>query len=425
MKKKTAHISVIGGGAAGFFAAVNIAEQCPQCKVTIIEKTARILDKVRISGGGRCNVTHACFDAKELCKNYPRGSRELIGPFMQFQPADTIAWFKQRGTHLKTEADGRMFPTSDTSQTIIDCLTNAAQKAGVAIITQTGIVGLCRQTTADNNLQQAPQWQLTSSKGEKWEADAVLVATGSSPRFWEILKGIGITIVPPVPSLFTFHVRSQMLHDLAGISLPNVMLTASNAPSTLKTSGPLLITHQGISGPAVLRLSAWGARFFCEQEYRFPLQINWTGHHTPQEMSEQLHENRQLLAKKQISANSLYHIPARLWRRLIEAVLPNPDMKWADLSNKQINDLVRQLTQCDCYVDGKSTFKEEFVTCGGVKLSEIDFKTMECKQHKGLFFAGEVLDIDAITGGFNFQAAWTTGFIAASAIVKNLSGIVR
>lgn len=415
MKKITPQIVVIGGGAAGFFSAINIAEKLPHAQITIVEKAARTLEKVKISGGGRCNVTHACFDVKELCKNYPRGSRELIAPFTRFQPADTIEWFKQRGVRLKAEPDGRMFPTTDNSQTIVDCLTQTAQKAGVAIKTQVGVATISYMPPPNHSDVHSPFWQLNTGTEQAIMANAIVVATGSSPRFWEVLQKLPIELVPPVPSLFTFNTKDKIFFDLSGVALPSVTLHVEGN-TQLTTSGPMLITHWGLSGPAVLRLSAWEARFFSEKKYNFTLQINFTGSLNGQTVEAQLRQNKQDLAKKQVLANSCFAIPTRLWRRLIEHILPNPDINWADISNKQIDAITNLLTRYKCNITGKSTFKEEFVTCGGVKLSEVDFKTMESKQYKHLFFAGEVLDIDALTGGFNFQAAWTTAFIAAQSI---------
>lgn len=390
--------AIIGGGAAGFFAAITCAEASPGNEVHIFERGKTVLEKVRISGGGRCNVTHHCFDARELVKNYPRGSRELIGPFSRFGPEDTVQWFSSRGVLLKTESDGRMFPVTDSSQTIIDCLSRAAHNAGVKVHTSSRI---------EKIRPQDGRWQLDNQI-----FDQVMIAAGSSTFMWEVLAGLGHTIIPPVPSLFTFNTKDTRLRDLSGVSVQRARLSV---PGTRLTSeGPLLITHWGLSGPAVLRLSAWGAREFREMDYKFQLEIQfsadaesfdaWFGYH------------RQHSGKKTIASHAQEGMPARLWQRLTEAGGIDMQKRWADLDKISGQQLYEQLTEARFQITGKSTNKDEFVTAGGVSLKEINFNTFESRVCPGLFLAGEILDIDAITGGFNFQAAWTGGYLAGMAM---------
>lgn len=390
--------AIIGGGAAGFFAAITCAEASPGNEVHIFERGKTVLEKVRISGGGRCNVTHHCFDTRELVKNYPRGSRELIGPFSRFGPEDTVQWFSDRGVLLKTESDGRMFPVTDSSQTIIDCLSRAAHNAGVKVHTSSRI---------EKIRPQDGRWQLDNQI-----FDQVMIAAGSSTFMWEVLAGLGHTIIPPVPSLFTFNTKDTRLRDLSGVSVQRARLSV---PGTRLTSeGPLLITHWGLSGPAVLRLSAWGAREFREMDYKFQLEIRfsadaesfdaWFGYH------------RQHSGKKTIASHAQEGMPARLWQRLTEAGGIDMQKRWADLDKISGQQLYEQLTEARFQITGKSTNKDEFVTAGGVSLKEINFNTFESRVCPGLFLAGEILDIDAITGGFNFQAAWTGGYLAGMAM---------
>lgn len=360
-------IVVVGGGAAGFFAAIAAKTAFPDASVTLHEKTNKVLSKVRISGGGRCNVTHACFDPKLLVKNYPRGSKELLGPFHRFQPADTVEWFSERGVELKTEADGRMFPTTNSSETIIDCLLNEAKRVGVEIKLQSKL--------SLNELK----------------ADRLILATGSAKGGYEIAKHFGHTIQSPVPSLFTFNIPDFPLESLSGISLENVCLKLEG--TKLVQEGPLLITHWGFSGPAALKLSAFGARYLAEQNYEVQLCIDWLPQFSVDELMP-------LLTLKNLRSVPL---PKRLWRLLCGVQKLNP------------RKLCEKLKADRYLVKGKTTNKEEFVTCGGVTLSEVNFKTMESKLHPGLYFCGEILDIDGITGGFNFQNAWTTGWIAGTA----------
>jgi predicted Rossmann fold flavoprotein len=373
--------------------------------VVILERAAKVLGKVKISGGGRCNVCHAEFDPAELVKAYPRGSKALRGPFHQFASGDTVAWFSERGVELKIEADGRMFPVTDSSQTIIDCLRKAAADAGVRVLTQVNTAGL----------EKLPEggWQVQGSDGKVYRADRLLLAPGSSTRIWDELGGLGHTIIPPVPSLFTLNITDARLEGLAGIAV-GAEITAEG--TKLRQSGPVLITHWGLSGPAVLRLSAWGARDLAEVGHRFVARVNWVPRFTPETMEQELKDQRDESPKQQVGTHGRYDLPGRLWKRLVEAAGIPEGQKWAETGNPQLRQLAGQLCAARFQVDGKSTFKEEFVTAGGVKLSEVNFKTMESKVLRGLYFAGEVLDIDAITGGFNFQAAWTTGWIAGNAM---------
>lgn len=400
-------IAIIGGGAAGFFAAIQCAEANPECRVTIFERGKSVLEKVRISGGGRCNVTHACFDAQALVQYYPRGQRELLGPFLQFGPADTIRWFEQRGVTLKTEADGRMFPTTDDSLTIVSCLQRAAQKAGVQVVTSSRVEHF--------DLLPSGDWALRL-QGEERPAvfQKIMVASGSNPAIWQRLQELGHRIVTPVPSLFTFNTKDTRLRDLSGVSVPDVGL---RVPGTnLQARGPLLVTHWGLSGPGILRISAWGARILQEQNYHFPLEVNFSGHLKVSEIQEILQELRTSQGKKTVTAHPFQGIPLRLWQQISHAAGIMPERRWADMDKKTIRTLAEHIGAATFQIAGKSTFKEEFVTAGGVLLKEINFKTFASRLHPTLFLAGEVLDIDAITGGFNFQAAWTGGWMAGKAM---------
>lgn len=375
-----------------------------------MEKAASVLTKVRISGGGRCNLTHSCFDPRELVRNYPRGSRELIGPFHRWQPRDTIDWFESRGVPTKTEADGRMFPASDSSQSIIDCLLTEATRLKVSIRTQ----------TAMTNIEPSPdgRFSVEIDNAEPLSADAVMLACGGlrDTGLQSLLSRLGHTIEPPVPSLFTFHVRNPLLNGLAGLSVPNTQLSI---PATkFSQSGPLLITHQGISGPATLRLSAWAARHFHNAGYKCPVTINWLDGTRTDQIREMLLKRKASAPRKLVSNWPEIPIPSRLWERMVEIAGVPTDTRWAALGKNAISSLSEILAATHIDVIGKSMNKEEFVTCGGIRLSEVDFKTMESKRVPGLFFGGEILDIDGVTGGFNFQAAWTTGHIAGTAIAN-------
>jgi predicted Rossmann fold flavoprotein len=401
-------ILVIGGGAAGFFAAITSAEK-PDTQVFLYEATPHLLSKVKISGGGRCNVTHACFEPEQLVKNYPRGGRELLGAFHRFQPRDTLAWFNTRGVETKTEEDGRMFPTSDNSESIVNALHEAAQKNQVKILIQRGVKTI-------QYLKEKFEVELNSGEMELF--DKVIIATGGnkSSGGLAMAESFGHTIIPPVPSLFTFHIQDHRLTDLSGLSVEKVKVKAGG--TKLTTEGPLLLTHWGMSGPAILKLSAWGAREFAEFNYNFTIEINWVPEFTQLALTKTLNEIRIAEARKQIATFSPVPIPQRLWERLLIAAEINPTTPWAHINNQQLDKLYKQLTQAEFKVTGKSMFKDEFVTCGGVKLSEINFKTMESRKQPGLFFAGEVLDIDGVTGGFNFQNAWTTGWLAGQAAAE-------
>jgi len=405
------HIGVVGGGAAGFFGAIACAEADPACRVTLYEATAHPLAKVRVSGGGRCNVTHACFEPRELARRYPRGGRELTGAFSRFQPRDTIAWFGARGVRLKVEEDGRMFPDTDDSRTIVDCLMAAARKAGVELRTSCGVKGAVR----------APEsgFQLTLTNGETVGVSRLLLATGGnkSNAGFEIARTCGHTIEPPVPSLFTFHIDDPRLKDLAGVSVEEAATAAVGTP--LKERGPLLVTHWGLSGPAVLKLSAWGARALAERDYRFTLRVNWAPRFNAETARAELERARAAEPRKQLTTWCPLGVPLRLWERLVVAAGLAPTATWTGAGNAALRALAAQVTEAEFAVQGKSLFKDEFVTCGGVRLSEVDFRTMQSRLVPGLHFAGEMLDVDGITGGFNFQAAWTTGWLAGRAMAAD------
>lgn len=401
-------ITIVGGGAAGFFAALRAAESSPSNEIQILEKGSAFLSKVRISGGGRCNVTHACFNPRLLSTRYPRGARALIGAFQRFQPEDTIAWFQQHGVALKTEADGRMFPASDSSQTIIDCFLHAAQKAHIKL----------RPNAAVASIQRCGErsFLLTLTTGETIATDRVLLATGGarSATSAALATSLGHSLEEPVPSLFTFHCKAPLLRDLSGISLEQI--EASVPGAALREKGPLLLTHSGLSGPVILRLSAWGARVLREMNYRFDLRINWAPAFSFEVICATLQRQRQLCPGRLVANTPLFELPARLWTQICSAAQIQPTTRWAILPRKPEQRLAELVRSTELPIDGKSTHKEEFVTCGGVPLNEVDLKTMQSRICPGLFFAGELLDIDGITGGFNFQAAWTTGYIAGSNI---------
>ncbi|WP_010255874.1 BaiN/RdsA family NAD(P)/FAD-dependent oxidoreductase [Myroides injenensis] len=396
-------VIIVGGGAAGFFTAINIAERNPRLSIAILERGKEVLSKVRISGGGRCNVTHACFDPKELTQFYPRGEKELLGPFHQFCSGDTIAWFEEHGVTLKIEEDGRMFPESDSSQTIIDCFLKAVNKLGIKVFTGISVQGFF----AKDDL-----WKLDTTQGG-YQCKKLVITTGSNPKIWSMMEDIGHTIVPPVPSLFTFNIKDKRIKDLMGVATPAEVKVKG---TKLETSGPLLITHWGMSGPGILRLSAWGARALAEKNYQFYIIVNWVPQFSKDSVLEELQELKKEHAKKNVIKRSLFELPNRLWERIVLAAEIGEDVKWADLNNKQLNSLSEQLTEAEFHVNGKSTFKDEFVTAGGIDLKEVNFKTMQSKKYSNLYFAGEVLNIDAITGGFNFQNAWTTSYIVAQDI---------
>ena len=407
-------VVVIGGGAAGFFGAITCAQADTGIKVTLLEKTSKLLSKVLVSGGGRCNVTHNCFAPGPLSQHYPRGARQLKEAFKTFGAQETVAWFEQRGVKLKTETDGRMFPVTDNSQTIADCLLREARKAGVTVQTS---IGVTRITTPDLTTDQQ-QFILELSNGTQLKADKVLVCTGGNPKTtgYDWLRELGHPIQEPVPSLFTFNVPGNPLKDLMGVSVPHAKVRI--AGQKLEYEGPLLITHWGYSGPAVLKLSAWGARVFHEQQYTFTALVNWIPTFTEESLRENLLAYRQAHPKKVVVSNALFNLPQRLWKALATLAEIQPETIWAELPGKNTNKLIEALLRMAVEVKGKTTFKEEFVTCGGIALDKVNMKTMESRIHPGLYFAGEVLDIDGITGGFNFQAAWTTGYLAGKALAS-------
>lgn len=398
---------IIGGGAAGFFAAIACAEADPFSEVVILEKTPQTLGKVKVSGGGRCNVTHACFNPNELVDFYPRGNVELLGPFNRFGTADTMEWFTDRGVELKVESDNRVFPVTDNSQTIMDCLTEFAERAGVVIKTRSGVESLEKE---------GDKWILKLESKETIEANKVLIATGGSKKMWDALKRLGHKIVEPVPSLFTFNIKDPRINGLAGVSAPNVEL--SLPAFDMEAQGPLLITHWGLSGPAILRLSAWAARELHDTSYRFLLHVNFVPQLDEETLLDVMNGFRKDTdqQRKRIHSNTLFSLPMRLWKNICVAAKIPERATWSDISKPQLRKFVTQLNKAEFVVSGKSTFKEEFVTAGGVDLGQIDFKTFESKIHDNLFLAGEVLNIDALTGGFNFQAAWTGGWIAGHAM---------
>jgi predicted Rossmann fold flavoprotein len=393
-------VAIIGGGAAGFFAAITCAETGGD--VTILEKTGHFLSKVKISGGGRCNVTHACFDARELSTRFPRGERPLIGPFQAFQPTDTIEWFRARGVEMYTQDDGCLFPVSDSSQTIIDCFLHAAKAAGVNMRVNAGVETITHGTNGFN---------LALPNGEMLQADRVLIATGGCrvPAMGALAVSLGHTLEPPVPSLFTFHIDAPWVHELAGIVIEPVEAAAAGLVET----GILLFTHWGVSGPVILRLSAWGARKLADLDYKFPLTLNWL---PEADVAAELESRKASSPAKLIVNTPIAPLQARLWEALVLASGVPRETRWSGLSKANQRALMQQLTRTELPVTGKSMNKDEFVTCGGVSLGEVNFKTMESRIVPGLYFAGELLDIDGITGGFNFQAAWTTGWLAGNAM---------
>lgn len=407
-RKGPFRVLAVGGGAGGFFGAIVCAETHPHLHVTLLEAGHQPLSKVRISGGGRCNVTHSCFEPAVLVQSYPRGGKALRGAFSRFQPKDTIAWFAKHGVTLKTESDGRMFPVTDDSATIVQCLMRAAQDAGVEIRTSTPVKSVMRLND---------EFVLTLKSGEELRGDRLLLATGSNPQGFEIAKTLGHHIEPLVPSLFTFNIPDTQLRELAGVSVERVqakLLVPEAKP--LEQTGAILITHWGMSGPAVLKLSAWGARLLHDHHYQATLQINWLPQTNPEVLRQALTAAKTEFPKRSIASHCPFPLPRRLWQFFVSRVGLSETDRWADLSKKAINGLIKEILQEEFSIRGKGVFKEEFVTCGGVSLKEVNFQTMESRCCPGLFFAGEVLDIDGVTGGFNFQSAWTTGWLAGQAI---------
>lgn len=415
-------IIIIGGGAAGFFGAIAAATHNPNLSITILEASRHPLHKVRISGGGRCNVTHACFDPKQLAQQYPRGSKALRGPFSRFQPRHTIQWFQDHGVSLKTEADGRMFPTTDDSDTIAQCLLHTAQQSGITLETQTPVQAVERHSGG---------FRVSLRHGDPRECDRLLLATGSHPSGYRFAQSLGHSLIPPVPSLFTFNIRDPQLTQLAGISVPNVEISLPDnhlkqqqlkqhhlKQHHLKQQGPLLITHWGLSGPAVLKLSAWGARTLHDCHYRTSIRLNWLPQHNPETLHQIYHRQKTDHPRKTLGSFSPIPLSRRLWNYHLNAVEIAPQTRWAELSKKAMNRLNQQLLQSQYPLSGKGIFKDEFVTCGGINLKEINFKTLESRICPHLYLAGELLDIDGITGGFNFQNAWTTSWLAGQALAQ-------
>ena len=403
---KTPRIVVAGGGAAGFFGAISAAEKNPRASVVLLERGAHLLAKVRISGGGRCNVTHACYDPRELSRRYPRGEKALIGPLTRFGPEETVAWFASRRVKLKTEADGRMFPVTDSSQTVIECLTQAAREAGINVTTQSGIQSVATRREGG--------FLLKLSTGSEMDCHRLLWATGGCGQGPHPLTTLGHRLNPPVPSLFTFHLAEDWIRSLAGLSVQDAKISVPNLD--LEERGPVLFTHEGLSGPAVLRLSAWGARPMHEQKYHFPLSLNWIPGQSLEKSRQEIQNRRQLQGAKTLYRSGWPPLPSRLWEELCRSAGIISDERWSKFSREKEMLLLKKIHETKLQVVGKSMNKEEFVTCGGIPLEEVDMRTMESRKVPGLYFAGETLDIDGITGGFNFQAAWTTAWIAGQSI---------
>ena len=411
------HFIVIGGGAAGIFCAVNAARQHPGLRVTVLEKTGKLLSKVKVSGGGRCNVTHACHDITEMAKRYPRGGHFVRKAFYRWFTTDTIDWFRERGVELKTEEDGRMFPVTNSSQTIIDCLMKEVNRYGVEIRLHAEVKGVGGAAEGvDPAGAEGARFRVELADGRFLDADYVCVACGGYPKsgMFDWIRRLGHSIEEPVPSLFTFNMKGDPITRLMGVSVPEVQVKI--AGSRLVEKGPLLITHWGFSGPVILRLSAWGSRELAAGGYRFGIQVNWIPAYSEQEARERLQELRQETGGRQVGSGNPFGLPQRLWDYWLTQADIAGDVRWADLPAKALHRLVSLLCAGTFTIEGKTTFKEEFVTAGGVKLSEVEAATGESRKVPGLFFAGEILDVDGITGGFNFQHAWTSGWIAADTV---------
>ncbi len=404
-------VIVIGGGAAGFFGAIEVARLNPTLRILILEKSNKVLAKVKVSGGGRCNVTHHCFEAPELAKHYPRGAKTLKGLFRHFHAGDMVDWLKTRGVEVHAEEDGRMFPVTNESQTIIDCFVNEALRRNIRIHLGQGVTRISGE---------ANKFRMATLSGEEYTASKVLIAIGGSPNpsAYQVIAGLGHTIRKPIPSLFTFNDAGKAFVDLMGVSVKDATVRIEGTRYAQR--GPVLITHWGLSGPAVIKLSAWAAEHLHEAAYTFRVHVNWCGDTSENDIRSYFEEHRQLKGKQNILGNALFGIPTRLWIRLCMLAEIPEDKIWSELPKKNLNRLIEFLIRCPFSMAGKTTYKEEFVTCGGVPLNEIHSDRMESKIVKGLFFAGEALDIDGETGGFNFQAAWTTGFLAARAIAEDL-----
>lgn len=405
-------VVIIGGGAAGFFAAIQAKTQAPKLSVQLLEAAKKPLGKVKISGGGRCNVTHHCFDIARLINHYPRGQKELRGIFHRFGPQETIDWFQSQGIKLKTEGDGRMFPVSDSSQTIVDALVQTAQEAGVQVHSQHPVKSLSPKDGG---------FQIVTPK-KTWQAKAVILATGSAKPAYQWVQTLGHSLHKPVPSLFTFVIEDSRLQGLSGISAPEVSGKLKvEGQKPLEQAGPILITHWGLSGPVILRLSAWGARMLFESDYRATLVIDWCPKLDEGALRDAFNTIKSESPKKQMASINPAGLARRLWENLLCHNQLEPESLWVELSKKGINRLVESLKRCDFQVSGKGPFKEEFVTCGGVPLKEIDLKTMESRRVPGLYLVGELIDVDGLTGGFNFQNAWSTGFLAGQGVAGKLA----
>ena len=398
-------VLVVGGGAAGFFAAINTAERNPALSVAILERGTSVLNKVKVSGGGRCNVTHAEFIPNELASYYPRGQKELKGPFHSFMTGDTMAWFESRGVPLKIEDDGRVFPVSNSSQTIIDCFLKQSQKYDIKL----------KKNHAVRSIGQTGDSWTVETTQEVFYCKKLMIATGSNPKIWQMLQSLGHNISPAVPSLFTFDIDDPRLKDIPGVVAKDVAVEVMG--TSLHSEGPLLITHSGLSAPSILKLSAFGAIELAQLNYKFEIKINFIQQDAASCL-EVLMKNKLELSKKLVRNTPLFELPKRLWVKLVQAAAITDELRWADLNKLQLQSLLKQLTKAVFQVHGKSTFKEEFVTAGGIDLKEINFKTYESKLFKNLFFAGEIINIDGVTGGFNFQNAWTGAYLAAQELSK-------
>lgn len=414
------HIAVVGGGAAGFFAAMRAATVATTIErpvlIRIYESSAAYLKKVRISGGGRCNVTHNCFEPRALAQNYPRGSKELLSPFQKFQPRDTIEWFQQRGVEIIAEDDGRMFPSTHTSETIIDCFTREIKKWNIELVLNASVKNI--------EVTDETRFLIRAKDREDWKADRVLIATGSAPSGYELARQLGHTITDLAPSLFSFKIEHPLLTDLSGLSFPTTRLKLTTPQKTFKQDGPTLITHWGLSGPAILKLSAWAAREMKNCDYKAQLTVNWLGLDQLDDVVHRLQALKESHSKSQLKNEFPREISRRFWQQILTTHHIPAERLWADLSKKHMLLIAQQLFATSFEILGKNRFKDEFVECGGVDLKEIDFKTLQSRIRPGLYFAGELLDIDGITGGFNFQNAWSTAWIAASHMVAGNTALL-
>jgi len=421
MISSSKHLIVIGGGAAGIYCAVNAARLCPDLRVTVLEKTGKLLSKVKVSGGGRCNVTHACYDITEMASRYPRGGRFVRKSFYRWFTTDTIEWFRQRGVELKAEEDGRMFPVTDSSQTIIDCLMREVNEYGVEVWMHTEVKDI-RVAGQGGGLAEGRCFQVALADGRELAADFVCIACGGYPKsgMFDWLRRLGHAIEEPVPSLFTFNMSGDPITGLMGVTVPDAQVKI--AGSGLAERGPLLVTHWGLSGPVVLRLSAWGARELAGRAYRFGIRVNWMGDRNEQQVREWFQQIRFDWAARQVGSGNPFGFPQRLWEYWLSAAGIAAGVRWADLAARDQNKLVSLLSAGEFSVSGKTTFKEEFVTAGGVRLAEVDPVTCQSRKVPGIYFAGEILDVDGITGGYNFQHAWTSGWIVADSVVMAVRG---